>query len=91
MSELELDLRGHNAGTTLREGLAYISAYMVLAFKCTFVAREDSGTYVCDYPRVQEQAKREVKPKCNVINSDGINRRDRRDLLESHHKFPVSY
>ena len=71
----------HNLGTTPREDFVCITSNIVLAFECTFVAREDSGTYVCDYPRVQEQGKGEVEPKCHVINSDGINRRDKSSSL----------
>jgi hypothetical protein len=43
---MELDSRGHNAGTTLREDLTLIVRYVVLVFCGILLTTEQMGIYL---------------------------------------------
>jgi len=42
---MELDWRGHKAGTTLEEDQALTTAHIVRAFRCIFLTTEDLESY----------------------------------------------
>ncbi len=52
LSWLELDWRGHNAGTTQQEDLAWFTRYIFMAFEGIFLTTEEPGSYIYGYTHI---------------------------------------